>query len=68
MTAAVLLLVGCAVSEHGAPRFDTPDACDPVKVVTPKEALQPFNVLVSGWLAMRAIAHRRGSRDPGVGD
>ena len=46
---AVLLLVGCAVSEHGAPRFSTPDACDPVKAVTPKEALQPFNVLVGSW-------------------
>ncbi len=49
MTAAVLLLVACAVPEHRAPHFGTAGVCDPVKVVTPKEALRPFNVLVGSW-------------------
>ncbi|HEY1187619.1 MAG TPA: YHS domain-containing protein [Gemmata sp.] len=47
--AAVLFLVACAVLDHGARHSDTICLCDTAKPRAPKEALQPFNVLVGAW-------------------
>jgi hypothetical protein len=42
----VLFLTACAIFERaGVPVCHS----DPVKIVTPKDALQPFNVLVGSW-------------------
>ncbi len=51
MIAVALLLATCATSEHPARYFEPVPgcSCDPVKAVTPKEALQPFHVLVGSW-------------------
>jgi hypothetical protein len=48
---AFLLLAACVAFEHSALDFDTPDSCpcDAGPVLMPKEALQPFNVLVGSW-------------------
>lgn len=43
MTAAVLFLVTCATPAQ------PPCGCDAPKVTSPKDALQPFNVLVGSW-------------------
>ena len=51
MTVAVLLLAVCVSFEGGARPFGTlaPCLCDAPKTLTPKEVLQPFNVLVGSW-------------------
>jgi YHS domain-containing protein len=52
MTAAVLLILSaCATPDHRAPTFRTAGACEceAPGAPTPKEALQPFNVLVGSW-------------------
>jgi hypothetical protein len=48
---AFLLLAACAAFEHAALDFDTvyPRDCNATPALTPKEALQPFNVLVGSW-------------------
>jgi hypothetical protein len=51
MFAAILLLAACATSEQGVTNSGTLPVyqCDTPKTVTPKEALQPFNILVGSW-------------------
>src|SRR5689334_13381907 len=52
MTVAVLLLASCFTLEEAARPFDTLPVCQcdaPAKTMTPKESLQPFNVLVGSW-------------------
>lgn len=48
---AFLLLTACAAFVHAASRCDTLPICqcDALPAVTPKEALQSFNVLVGSW-------------------
>ena len=51
MLAAILLLAHCVTFDHTVTQNDPApsDQCDPVKTAAPKEALQPFNVLVGSW-------------------
>lgn len=49
MTAPILFLAVCAISDHTARIPVTFWHCDSAKVTTPKDALQPFNVLVGSW-------------------
>src|SRR6478609_12125251 len=51
MFAAVLLLTACVTPAQGALDSATVPVCqcDTPKTVTPKEALQPFNILVGSW-------------------
>jgi hypothetical protein len=69
MTAAVLLLVACTQSDRAA-LFNTVPVwhSDAPKTLTPKEALQPFNVLVGSWRGTGAPEGTREERVAGAWD
>jgi hypothetical protein len=68
MTVAVLLLATCFTFGEGARSFDTPPVCqcDAPKTLTPKEALQPFNVLVGSWKGSGAPEGTKEERSAGA--
>jgi hypothetical protein len=70
MAAAVLILVLCVSSEHGARPFGTLPVCqcDTPKTISPKEALHPFNVLVGSWRGSGSPEGTREERAAGAWD
>lgn len=65
MLAAVLILATCAAPDPAHP-FVPECYTDPVKIISPKDALQPFNVLVGSWRASGAPEGTKEERAAGA--